>query len=177
MQKDIPIVPPDSVIHTFSHLTLPKTSLILTQDGENLAHGSFLLRNKPSDGWAQFFLDTWFDPLYRDYNFQRAEGHALEHIVQWHPTVLAKIVLVPQREMNSYNVMLSSEPKKEANPAKEAERKEGLWQEGDLLVRFIGCESSKQRNCEEEMKPYWEKWMGDVRRLDGKDGGGGKGAS
>jgi hypothetical protein len=62
MLKDIPVVPPDSVIHTFSHLTTAKASLILTQDGEQLSHGSFLLRNaggsKESNDWAKFFLDT-----------------------------------------------------------------------------------------------------------------------
>lgn len=36
------------------------------------------------------------------YNFQKAEAHALEHIVQWHGTILAKLALVPQRVLNSY---------------------------------------------------------------------------
>jgi mannan polymerase II complex MNN11 subunit len=167
MLKDIPVVPPDSVIHTFSHLTTQKTALILTQDSENLAHGSFLLRNaggsEESKDWAKFFLDTWFDPLYRGYNFQKAEGHALEHIVQWHPTILAKLVLVPQRVMNSYNIYIGDEK------GNLREKKERVWQEGDFLVRFLGCEILKERNCEDEMKPYYEKWTVEVRRLDGKD--------
>lgn len=74
MQKDISVVPPDSVIHTFSHLKGDKVDLVLTQDSENLCHGSFILRRGE---WAKFFLDTWFNPLYRAYNFQKAEGHAL----------------------------------------------------------------------------------------------------
>jgi len=74
MIKDTPVVPPDSVIHTFSHLTAEKVDFILTQDSENLSHGSFILRRGE---WANFLLDTWFDPLYRGYNFQKAEGHAL----------------------------------------------------------------------------------------------------
>jgi mannan polymerase II complex MNN11 subunit len=74
MQKDIPVVPPDSVIKTFSHLKGDKIDLILTQDGEGLCQGSFILRQ---GDWAKFFLDVWFDPLYRSYNFQKAEGHAL----------------------------------------------------------------------------------------------------
>ena len=167
MLKDIPVVPPDSVIHTFSHLTTQKTSLILTQDGDNLAHGSFLLRNtggsKESNDWAKFFLDTWFDPLYRGYNFQKAEGHALEHIVQWHPTILAKLVLVPQRIMNSYNIHVSNEDDDTGA------EKESLWQDGDFLVRFDGCETMTDRNCENEMRQYYEKWVEDVRRMDGKD--------
>ena len=74
MLKDKPVVPPDSVIHTFSHLKGDKIDLILTQDGEGLCPESFILRRGE---WAKFFLDTWFDPLYRSYNFQKAEGHAL----------------------------------------------------------------------------------------------------
>lgn len=74
MLRDKPVVPPDSVIRTFSHLKGDKVDLILTQDNEGLAQGSFILRRGE---WAKFFLDTWFDPLYRSYNFQKAEGHAL----------------------------------------------------------------------------------------------------
>ena len=74
MLKDKPVVPPDSVIHTFSHLKGDKIDLVLTQDGEGLCQESFIIRRGE---WAKFFLDTWFDPLYRSYNFQKAEGHAL----------------------------------------------------------------------------------------------------
>lgn len=74
MLKDKPVVPPDSVIKTFGNLKGDHVDLILTQDGEGLCQGSFILRRGE---WARFFLDTWFDPLYRSYNFQKAEGHAL----------------------------------------------------------------------------------------------------
>lgn len=74
MLRDISVVPPDSVIKTFSHLKGDKVDLVLTQDREGLCQGSFILLQTD---WAKFFLDTWFDPLYRSYNFQKAEGHAL----------------------------------------------------------------------------------------------------
>ena len=74
MMRDKPVVPPDSVIRTFSHLRGDKIDFVVTQDGEGLCQGSFILRRGE---WAKFFLDTWFDPLYRSYNFQKAEGHAL----------------------------------------------------------------------------------------------------
>lgn len=74
MLKDQPVVPPDSVIHTFSHLKGDKVDLVLTQDGEGLCADSFIVRQGE---WAKFFLDMWFDPLYRSYNFQKAEAHAL----------------------------------------------------------------------------------------------------
>jgi mannan polymerase II complex MNN11 subunit len=79
MLVDKPVVPPDSVIKTFSHLKGDRIDLVLSQDNEGLAGGSMVIR---SGEWAKFFLDSWFDPLYRSYNFQKAEAHALEHIVQ-----------------------------------------------------------------------------------------------
>ena len=99
MIVDEPVVPPDSVIKTLSHIRGERVDLVLTQDREGLAGGSIFLR---TGDWAKFFLDSWFDPLYRSYNFQKAENHALEHIVQWHSTVLAKLALIPQRVINSY---------------------------------------------------------------------------
>lgn len=74
-----PVVPPDSVIRTFAHLKGDRIDLVLTQDREGLAHNSFIIRRGE---WAKYFLDAWFDPLYRSYNFQKAEQHALEHLVQ-----------------------------------------------------------------------------------------------
>jgi mannan polymerase II complex MNN11 subunit len=69
-----PIVPPDSVIKTFPHLKANQVDFVLTQDKDGLAPGSFILRR---GDWSKFFLDTWFDPLYRSYNFQKADTHAL----------------------------------------------------------------------------------------------------
>jgi mannan polymerase II complex MNN11 subunit len=74
MLKEQPIVPPSSVIKTFAHLKAPQIDLVLTQDKTGLAQGSFIIRRGE---WSMFFLDTWFDPLYRAYNFQKADAHAL----------------------------------------------------------------------------------------------------
>jgi mannan polymerase II complex MNN11 subunit len=74
MIRDQPIVPPDSVIKTFSHLKGTQIDFVLTQDKDGLAPGSFIIRR---GDWSKFFLDTWFDPLYRSYNFQKADSHAL----------------------------------------------------------------------------------------------------
>ncbi|KAH8811748.1 galactosyl transferase GMA12/MNN10 family-domain-containing protein [Xylogone sp. PMI_703] len=139
MVKNAPIVPPDSVIKTFSHLKGDRIDFILTQDFEGLSPSSFIIR---SGDWAKFFLDAWFDPLYRSYNFQRAERHALEHIVQWHPTILSKLALVPQRIMNSYSAVRT-------------EDKQGPWQDGDFVITFAGCE---QRDCASESEPFHKQW-------------------
>ncbi|MCJ1311633.1 hypothetical protein MMC25_005306 [Agyrium rufum] len=145
MLKDIPVVPPDSVIHTFSHLKGHNIDLVLTQDGEGLCPESFVLRQSE---WSRFFLDTWFDPLYRSYNFQRAEGHALEHIVQWHPTILAKLALIPQRTINSYTVDIASRGGRKVT-----------YEKDDFIVRAVGCESDANRHCEQEMDPWYNQWL------------------
>jgi mannan polymerase II complex MNN11 subunit len=74
MKRDVSVVPPDSIIKTFSHLKAKDVELVLTQDKEGLSAGSLVLRNGE---WAKFFLETWFAPIYRSYNFQKAEVHAL----------------------------------------------------------------------------------------------------
>lgn len=74
MMLDHPVVPPDSIIHTFSHLRGEDIDFVVTQDRGGLSTASFLLRNSE---WSRYFLETWFDPIYRSYNFQKAETHAL----------------------------------------------------------------------------------------------------
>lgn len=74
MKKDFPVVPPDSIIKTFSHLKGQDVDVVFTQDKQGLSADSFIIRNGE---WAEFFLETWFDPIYRSYNFQKAETHAL----------------------------------------------------------------------------------------------------
>ncbi|TKA69873.1 hypothetical protein B0A49_05552 [Cryomyces minteri] len=142
MIVDKPVVPPDSVIKTFSHLKGDRINLVITQDGEGLSQESFILRR---GNWAKYFLDSWFDPLYRSYNFQKAEGHALEHLVQWHGTVLAKLALIPQRTINSYSRDSSN-------------NKDGTYHEGDFVANFHGCDRDGNRNCEKEMAPLMTRW-------------------
>jgi mannan polymerase II complex MNN11 subunit len=74
MIKDHPVVPPDSIIKTFNHLKANDIDLVITQDNEGLSSESMIIRN---GDWAKFFLETWYDPIYRSYNFQKAEEHAL----------------------------------------------------------------------------------------------------
>lgn len=74
MILDHPVVPPNSIIHTFSHLRGEDIEFVITQDKDGLATSSFMMKNSE---WSRFFLETWFDPIYRSYNFQKAEKHAL----------------------------------------------------------------------------------------------------
>lgn len=74
MLKDFPVVPPDSIIKTFGHLRGNDVDLVLSQDYDGITTSSFIVRNGE---FARFFFETWFDPIYRTYNFQKAETHAL----------------------------------------------------------------------------------------------------
>jgi mannan polymerase II complex MNN11 subunit len=85
MLVDVPVIPPDSVIKTFVGIPGDKVDMVIAQDNDGLMPNAFVLRR--SD-WAKFLLDAWFDPMYQSYNFQKAERHALEHIIQCAPTSL-----------------------------------------------------------------------------------------
>ncbi|KAI2611045.1 glycosyltransferase family 34 protein [Hypoxylon fragiforme] len=139
MFKDLPVVPPDSIIKTFSHLKGNDVEFVLTQDKEGLASSSFVIKNGE---WAIFFLDTWFDPLYRSYNFQKAETHALEHIVQWHPTILSKLAIVPQRIINAYSSNDHGEQ----------------YKDGDIAIVFARCSNTGDKSCAKEAERFSQQW-------------------
>ncbi|KAI1652091.1 glycosyltransferase family 34 protein [Daldinia loculata] len=139
MFKDLPVVPPDSIIKTFSHLKGDDVEFVLTQDKEGLSSTSFIIKNGE---WAKFFLDTWFDPLYRSYNFQKAETHALEHIVQWHPTILSKMAIIPQRIINAYNNNGHGEQ----------------YKDGDIAVVFAHCSNVGDNSCAKEAERFSQQW-------------------
>ncbi|KAF1360032.1 alpha-1,6-mannosyltransferas-like protein subunit [Lizonia empirigonia] len=138
MITNAPVVPPDSVIKTFGNLKGNRIDFVIAQDKEGLAPTSFIVRNGE---WAKFFLDSWFDPIYRSYNFQKAESHALEHIVQWHGTILAKLAMVPQSLLNAYV----------AGP----HAPDGLYKEGHLVANFPACDKDG-RDCAKEQQPFFE---------------------
>ncbi|KAF4464496.1 alpha-12-galactosyltransferase [Fusarium albosuccineum] len=139
MIKDWPIVPPDSIIKTFTHLKGNDAALIISQDDSGLVVNSMVLRN---GDWAKFFVETWMDPLYRSYNFQKAERHALEHIVQWHPTILSKLALVPQRTFASYG------RNKEGN----------AYRDGDFVTLMVDCTITGAMSCE-KLSHYYQQQL------------------
>jgi len=67
--------------------------------------------------------------------------------VQWHPTILTKLALIPQKLLNSYGVDISSRGGKEV-----------MYKDNDFLVRFPNCELDSNRNCEHELEPYYNQW-------------------
>lgn len=88
MIRDYPVVPPDSIIHTFKFLQAPSVGLVVSQDGDGLVAGSIVVKN---GDWARFFTETWLDPLYRTYNFQKAERHALVGSQPFPPIISPRI--------------------------------------------------------------------------------------
>lgn len=143
MLKDRPIVPPDSVIKTYNHLKGTDVDLAITQGPHGLIPGAFVLRKGE---WAKYFLDTWFDPLYRSYNFQKADTHALEHIVQWHPTILSRMAIVHQRIMNAF-------------VKSDSTNEESAYKDGDFVVRFPECDNPDKKNCETLSQPFSQEWQ------------------
>ncbi|KAF4451400.1 hypothetical protein F53441_5666 [Fusarium austroafricanum] len=135
MIRNWSIVPPDSIIKTFSHLKGEDTGLVISQDEAGLVTNSYVLKN---GDWAKFFVETWMDPLYQSYNFQKAERHALEHIVQWHPTILSKLALIPQRTFASYG------RNKEGN----------AYRDGDFVALMVDCTVTGQTSCEKASHFY-----------------------
>jgi len=74
MRRDVPIIPPSSVIKTYRHVPAERMQFILTQDREGLQPGSMLISNGE---WANYLLDAWYDPMLRFYNFAKGERNAL----------------------------------------------------------------------------------------------------
>ena len=74
MLRELPIIPSGTIVRTSGSLRSGDVNIVLSQDVDSLAHESMIIR---SGTWAEYFLDAWFDPLYRTYNFEKHELHAL----------------------------------------------------------------------------------------------------
>ena len=68
-------------------------------------------------------------------------------MVQWHPTILTKLSLIPQKILNSYNIQIDSRGGKEV-----------LYQEEDFVARAVGCEKDQNRHCDREIDPLYHQW-------------------
>lgn len=70
--------------------------------------------------------------------------------MQWHPTVLARSVLVPQRVLNAYS--------KDSTGA----ASDGTYKDGDFVIRFPGCDQSAEGDCL-EMEAYYKVWQKKIK--------------
>ena len=75
--------------------------------------------------------------------------------MQWHPTILTKLALVPLRTLNTYNIDIPSRGGREV-----------MYKRGDFLVRLVGCELDGSRNCEKEFDQYYDEWKLEMAKED-----------
>ncbi|KAK6360283.1 hypothetical protein TWF730_006431 [Orbilia blumenaviensis] len=202
MLRDHAVIPPESIIKTFKRQNADDIQLIITQDTKSVKSDSFIIRRRKDEmGWGikkhkggkkgatmfgYYLLDLWFDPLYRFYHFKDAETSALEHLIQWHPTVLAKLAIIPQRVMLSYPVAAGgNSPANKKKGDKDAKAKnEGEeirakysgtgFESGDFVVHFEKCgDVEKNTACMKEFERYWK--MTEKYKKPEKNQGKGKG--
>ena len=61
------------------------------------------------------------------------------------------MAIVPQRTLNAYS--------RDSTGA----AIDGTYKEGDLVLRFFGCDSDAKRSCEREMEPFYNLWKKKVK--------------
>lgn len=67
--------------------------------------------------------------------------------------------------MNSYNFDSSLDESKQSDSVNSPS---ALFQDGDFVVHFHGCETVPNRDCEKEIQSYYRNWQREVQNLDGK---------
>ncbi len=67
--------------------------------------------------------------------------------MQWHPTILTKLALIPPKTINAYYKSIASRGGSSVE-----------YTDGDFVVRAVGCEKDDGRKCEDEITPYYRKW-------------------
>ncbi|KAA8911942.1 hypothetical protein TRICI_003628 [Trichomonascus ciferrii] len=105
MLRDAPVIPPESIIHTYKRVPAGQIKFVLTQNDRGVSAASFLLRNDQMYG--NVFLNYWCDPLHRSYPGFVAQGPfgrleaSLTHMVQWHPAILSRMAVVPHKYLGA----------------------------------------------------------------------------
>lgn len=106
MFRDKPIVPPESIVHTYKRNSASKVKLIMLQNDLGINMSSFLVRQDQLYG--RVLMDYLMDPLHRKYQgFQdagigKALDSAMTHLLQWHPLILTRMALVPPAYLGAY---------------------------------------------------------------------------
>lgn len=145
MMRDKPLIPPTGIIKTYDKMDPENVKLIFTQSKQKIETGSFLMKN---DAVGRGILDTWQDKLYMQYNnFPFGPDSAITHILQWHPFMLSKTILIPARMISSMHNPLVSEDQRETDPLN--------YYPGDLVAQWIECNS--EDSCETILNSYWDK--------------------
>lgn len=142
--KNVPVVK-DSNIRTYKHFAAEDARVIIpqTSDGQ-LDSSSFVLT---ADVYGKAFTDYLGDPLVRNYPWSHFSA-CLGHVLQWHPSLLAKTALVVPKTIASVY-----DPSKNADQKLEADTTH--YTEGDLVVSFRGCK--ERGSCEADIAAFYEK--------------------
>ncbi len=68
--------------------------------------------------------------------------------MQWHPTILSKLAIVPQRLFNAYSTPDHGR----------------IYETGDLAVRFADCSKTPGgQTCERDAKRFAQAWQENFR--------------
>jgi mannan polymerase II complex MNN11 subunit len=120
--RDVPVFPPQTTVRTHTLRTQPTSqiNLILSHGAETLHTGSIVFRR---GDYANFVIDSWNDPLVRSYEFPGEDYEALEHLIQWHPTILEGLAIMPKRSLLSFSVAAGDDEQ---------------YHEGDFVVHLDG---------------------------------------
>lgn len=62
--------------------------------------------------------------------------------MQWHPTILSKLAIVPQRAINAYSTGDHG----------------AQYRDGDIAVVFAQCSGTGTKSCANEAERYSQRW-------------------
>ncbi|ODV88652.1 glycosyltransferase family 34 protein, partial [Tortispora caseinolytica NRRL Y-17796] len=136
IRRNAPLVPVEYGINTHQFTSVDTIRLIIAQSVTGMLTSSFVLVN---DDFASYFLDIWFDRLYRSHSdFANSESRTLSHILLWHRTVLERTALVSTKALASLSQSFAPYD---------------LYTEGDFVLSLEGCLG--RESCLEEFDKYW----------------------
>ncbi|KAL6947273.1 hypothetical protein ACO0QE_002152 [Hanseniaspora vineae] len=127
-----------------THLTFdPKATIIIPQQQEtsdattlSLDFNSFIMAN---DMYSHCFLDYLSDPLIRNYRWS-SFSQCVSHVLQWHPILLRKTMLINPKKIASIYDQVSSVFEKPSGKEKVTANQ---YEENDMVVEFKGCVETK----------------------------------
>lgn len=146
--REQPIVLLDLRIKTSRKAKAESLALLLTQSDSKIESYSFLVKN----GFlGKALLESWSSPLYLSYgSFSYGPDSVITHVLQWHPFILSKTGLIPQRTIASRH-----------NDVDISVDEEGLggdsihYAKSDLVVQWSDCKNEDE--CEGYLRGYLAK--------------------
>lgn len=103
IQRDIPVWPPDGIVHTYKRVPADQFRFFATQNDRGVATASFVLSN---DNYGRYVTSYWLDPLHQQYQqfgsqpgMNRHIDNSVTHMLQWHPTMLSRFAYVKHENL------------------------------------------------------------------------------